>query len=138
MSVHHDSPELTVIEDYAHHPSEIAAAIKLLRHRYPEHHLRVLIQPHRYARLEYFFDGFKDELAKADSVLVTPVFAAWSESGKVDGAALADALPNARYVAYGWKETARIAVTPPCPGRPLLLAVLGAGDINQVFKYLPN
>ena len=138
MVVHHDSPELTVVEDYAHHPSEIAAAIRLLRRKYPEHHLRVLIQPHRYARLEYFFDGFKTELAKADSVLVTPVFAAWSEPGKVDGAALAAALPNAEYVASDWKETARIAVAPPCPARPLLLAVLGAGDIDRVFKYLPN
>ena len=138
MVVHHDSPELTVVEDYAHHPSEIAAAIRLLRRKYPERHLRVLIQPHRYARLEYFFDGFKKELAKTDSVLVTPVFAAWSESGKVDGAALAAALPNAQYVASDWREIARIAVTPPCPARPLLLAVLGAGDIDQVFKYLPN
>ena len=138
MVVRHDSPELTVVEDYAHHPSEIAAAIGLLRRRYPDHHLRVLIQPHRYARLEYFFDGFKKELARADSVLVTPVFAAWSESGKVDGAALAAALPNAQYVPAGWEETARIAVVPPRPAKPLLLAVFGAGDIEQVFKYLPG
>ena len=138
MVVRHDSPELTVVEDYAHHPSEIAASIKLLRRKYPERHLRVLIQPHRYARLEYFFDGFKKELAKADSVLVTPVFAAWSETGKVDGASLAAALPDAQYVASGWEETARVAVTPPSPAKPLLLAVLGAGDIEQVFRYLPN
>ena len=138
MTVRYDSPELTVIEDYAHHPSEIAAAIHLLRRKYPDRHLRVLIQPHRYARLEYFFDGFKRELAEADSVLVTQVFAAWSESGKVDGATLADALPNATYAGSGWEETAKLAVAPPCPARPLLLAVLGAGDIEQVFKYLPN
>ena len=138
MTLRHDSPELTVIEDYAHHPSEIAAAIHLLRRKYPDRHLRVLIQPHRYARLEYFFDGFKRELAEADSVLVTQVFAAWSESGKVDGATLADALPNATYAGSGWEETAKLAVAPPCPARPLLLAVLGAGDIEQVFKYLPN
>ena len=138
MVVRYESPELTVVEDYAHHPSEISAAIRLLRHKYPQHHLRVLIQPHRYARLEYFFDGFKRELARADSVLVTPVFAAWSESGKVDGAALAAALPNAKYVSSGWQEIARNAVLPPCPARPLLLAVLGAGDIEQVFKYLPG
>ena len=138
MVVRHDSPELTVVEDYAHHPSEIAAALTLLRRKYPDRHLRVLIQPHRYARLEYFFDGFVNKLAKADSVLVTPVFAAWSESGKVDGAALAAALPNARYVSSDWEEIARVAVAPPCPAQPLLLAVLGAGDIERVFKYLPG
>lgn len=138
MTVRYDSPELTVVEDYAHHPSEIAAAIKLLRHRYPEHHLRVLIQPHRYARLEYFFEGFEQELVRADSVLVTPVFAAWSESGQIDGAALAAALPNAQYVSSDWQRTARLAVALPCPARPLLLAVLGAGDIEKVFEYLPG
>ena len=138
MVVHYDSPELTVVEDYAHHPSEIAAAISLLRRQYPGRHLRILIQPHRYARLEYFFDGFKNELAKADSVLVTPVFAAWSESGKIDGAALAAALPNARYIASDWQEIARNAVLPPCTVRSLLLAVLGAGDIDRVFDLLPG
>lgn len=138
MTVKYDSPKLTVIEDYAHHPSEIAAALQLMRRKYPERHLRVLIQPHRYARLEYFFDGFKQELAKADSVLVLPVFAAWSESGRVDSATLAAALPNAKYLAASWREAAATA-TLPCPdGKPLLLAVLGAGDIERVFGYLPG
>ena len=138
MTERYRSPELVIIEDYAHHPSEIAAALQLLRHKYPERHLRVLIQPHRYARLEYFFDGFKRELAKADSVLVLPVFAAWSESGRVDGAALAAALPNAKYFAGNWQETA-IAATLPCSDdKPLLLAVLGAGDIEKVFEHLPG
>ena len=139
MQLRHRSDRLVVIEDYAHHPSEIAAALKLLRHQYPGHHLRVLIQPHRYARLEYFFDGFKHELAKADSVLIVPVFAAWTESGKVDSSTLAAALPNARCLDCGWEETANTAVV-PCPGdtRPLLLAVLGAGDISEVFRHLPK
>jgi len=140
MQLRYRSDALTVIEDYAHHPSEIAAAIRLLRHQYPRHHLRVLIQPHRYARLEYFFDGFKSELAKADSVYVVPVFAAWTETGSVSSADLAAALPNARSLTGSWADTAAEATVPPCPadGRPLLLAVLGAGDIAEVFKYLPR
>ena len=138
MTVRYDSPKLTVVEDYAHHPSEIAAALQLLRHQYPDRHLRVLIQPHRYARLEYFFDGFKRELGKADSVLILPVFATWSESGRIDGAALASALPNARYFAGDWQVTAANAILPSPDGKPLLLAVLGAGDIERVFDYLPG
>ena len=139
MQLRHRSDRLIVIEDYAHHPSEIAAALRLLRHQYPGHHLRVLIQPHRYARLEYFFDGFRRELAQADSVLIAPVFAAWTESGSVGSSDLAAALPNARCLDCGWEETAEIAVV-PCPEdpRPLLLAVLGAGDISEVFQHLPR
>ena len=136
MNVRFASEGLTVVEDYAHHPSEIAAALKLLRHRYPEHHLRVLIQPHRYARLEYFFDDFRRVLSTADSVLIAPVFAAWCESGKVDSHALADTLPNARSIDGGWEKIAAES-RQPVPGKKLLLAVLGAGDIEQVFKFLP-
>ena len=137
MTCRHCSEQLAIIEDYAHHPTEIAATLKLLRHNYPHHHLRVLIQPHRYARLEYFFTGFRRELSRADSVLVLPVFAAWSESGDVNGKTLADAIAGARYIDAGWQETAAAAIE-PVPGRPLLLAVLGAGDIEQVFNYLPK
>ena len=135
MNVRFASDALTVVEDYAHHPSEIAAALKLLRHRYPEHHLRVLIQPHRYARLEYFFDDFRRVLATADSVLVAPVFAAWCESGKVDSNSLAASLPNARSVSGSWSDIAAAAKI-PVPGKKLLVAVLGAGDIEQVFPFL--
>ena len=138
MNVRRRSDELTIVEDYAHHPSEIAAALDLLRHEFPGYHLRVLIQPHRYARLEYFFDGFKRELARADSVLILPVFAAWSESGKVDSRDLAAAIPGARYLSGDWKTVAEAAL-PPLPDRkPLLLAVLGAGDVERVFEYFPR
>jgi len=138
MSLRFQSEKLVIVEDYAHHPSEIAAALELLRRRYPGHHLRVLIQPHRYARLERFFAGFVRELSSADSVLVAPVFAAWSESGKVDGRALAAAIPCAKYVDSGWAGAAVTALVPPQDGSPLLLAVLGAGDIEQVFRHLPS
>lgn len=135
MNVRRASRELVIVEDYAHHPSEIAAALKLLRLKYPSHHLRVLIQPHRYARLEYFFDDFVRELTRADSVLVLPVFSAWSETGKLDSCDLAAAIPGAAYLSGSWEHIASASVV-PVPGRPLLLAVLGAGDIERVFEYL--
>lgn len=138
MKLRHSSDNLIIVEDYAHHPSEIAAAITLLRNKYPGVHIRVLLQPHRYARLEYFFEGFKKELAKADSVLILPVFAAWCESGKVDAATLCSALDKAKYLNGTWQEVAHDALIPPAGDKPLLLAVLGAGDINEVFNYLPG
>lgn len=131
------SPDLTIIEDYAHHPVEVAASIAFLRESYPRHHLRVLFQPHRYARLAAFFDGFVTALRGADSVIVAPVFAAWSERGAVDSAALARACGGTA-PAGGWDRLAAAALSRKPADRPLLLAVLGAGDIEAVFSFLPG
>ena len=79
-----------------------------------------------------------DELGKADSVIVTPVFAAWSETGPVSGADLAAATgAKARYLEGGWPEIAQKALEYD-GAAPLLLAVIGAGDIEQIFHWLPG
>ena len=125
---------LEVVEDYAHHPTEVAAALRLLRLNYPGRHLRVVIQPHRFARLEAFFDDFVSVLRKADSVIVARVFAAWSESGCVDGAALAAAC-GGEYLGDDWETIARRLLATPRPG---VAAVLGAGDLDHIFPFLPQ
>ncbi len=135
MSVRLKCENLVIIEDYAHHPTEVRNSINLLRHKYPEHHLRILFQPHRYARLEKFFDGFVCELKKADSLLVFPVFAAWSEKGKVNSQMLADEC-EAVALTGDLQAAAAEALRTPADGKPLLVAVLGAGDVNAVFPYL--
>ncbi len=137
MTVHSASEKLIVMEDYAHHPTEVAAAISFLREKYPDRHLRVLIQPHRYARLARYFREFTVELRKADSVVVTPVFAAWSEKGEAGSRELAGAIGISAVSTEGsWEEIARIALQ-GMP-EPAMLAVLGAGDIEQVFPFLPG
>lgn len=136
MTVRFQTEDLTVIEDYAHHPTEVAAAVALLRERYPEKHLHVLIQPHRYARLAQYFDRFAEELRKADSVTVAPVFAAWTETGALGSAELAEAIgPQAKALSGSWEEIAGAVLQHPV--RPMVLAVLGAGDVEKVFRYLP-
>lgn len=134
MQVVKTTPQATVIEDYAHHPEEVAAALKLLRNRYPDRHIRVIFQPHRYARLEKYFTDFASALRSADSVIVSDVFAAWSETGNVDGAKLASAIPGA---VYGGGDFRQIAVE-ALSGLPdnSVIAVLGAGSINKVLDYL--
>jgi len=124
-----------VIEDYAHHPAEVESSIEYLRINYPGHHLRVVFQPHRYARLETFFGDFVRVLKTADSLFVAPVFAAWSEHGRVDSRQLADscggvALPGS------WKEASSIVRAAPHGDKPLLIAVLGAGDIEEIIPFL--
>lgn len=138
MAVRFQSERVTVIEDYAHHPTELASSIGTLRAGYPGHHLRVVFQPHRYARLQKYLPRLAAELAKADSAIVVPVFAAWCESGPVGGAELAAAAgAGARYLDAEWKAIAEAALDYRGT-RPLLLAVIGAGDIEHIFEYLPG
>lgn len=138
MATRFQSERVTVIEDYAHHPTELASSIGTLRAGYPGHHLRVVFQPHRYARLQKYLPRLAAELAKADSAIVVPVFAAWCESGPVGGAELAAAAgAGARYLDAEWKAIAEAALDYRGT-RPLLLAVIGAGDIEHIFEYLPG
>ncbi|MCQ2378073.1 MAG: Mur ligase domain-containing protein [Victivallaceae bacterium] len=125
---------VTVVEDYAHHPREVAASLALMRKKFPGEHLLVVFQPHRYARLERYFDDFVAVLGTADSLIVTDVFAAWSESGTRTGKDLADAIPGAR---YGGGDFSRVAEMAKCVSpRPLVIAVIGAGSVNRTLAYL--
>jgi len=138
MTVRFRSDALTVIEDYAHHPTELASSVETLRLSYPEHHLRIVFQPHRYARLHKYLPQLAAELAKADSVIVTPVFAAWCEAGPAGGGDLAAAAgPKTRYLDASWPVIALSALD-YAETRPLLLAVIGAGDIEHIFEFLPS
>ena len=66
---------VTVIDDYGHHPTEVAAALSTAR-RQPHARLIAVFQPHRYSRTARFLDGFARVLAAADVVVLTDIFAA--------------------------------------------------------------
>ena len=70
-----ETPSITVISDYAHHPSEIAAVISALR-CIPHRRLRVVFQPHRYSRTLALRDAFPAAFDGIDELLLTPVYAA--------------------------------------------------------------
>jgi len=139
MTVRFRSGELTIIEDYAHHPAEVKASLELLRETYPGAELRVLFQPHRYARLKRYFAEFAEILRNTDRLIVAPTFAAWCETGEVDHRALAAAIPGAAAADNDWRRTASLLLAPsPRRGVPVVAAVIGAGDLDQVFAYLPG
>ncbi len=122
-----------ILEDYAHHPTEVRSSLELVRELYPDLPLHVVFQPHRYARLERFFDGFVEALKGADKLFITPVFAAWSETGSVDSQTLCDRLPNSLLRGNGWSDLAQELLSDPTPRVVLLL---GAGDISVLASLL--
>ena len=84
---------VTVIDDYGHHPVEMAATLAAARGAFPDRRLVLAFQPHRFTRTRDCFDDFVKVIAAADSVLLSEVYAA-GEAPIVaaDGRALARAL----------------------------------------------
>jgi UDP-N-acetylmuramate--alanine ligase len=88
-----DGGPVTLIEDYGHHPVEVAATLAAARGAYPGRRLVLAFQPHRYTRTRDCFEDFVKVMGEADAVLLTEVYAA-GEAPIVaaDGRALARAL----------------------------------------------
>ncbi len=119
-----------VVDDYAHHPTEIAAVIGGARQRFPQRRLVVAFQPHTYTRTKAFAREFARALALADEVLVTEIFGSARESKEeFSAAAIVEMIDDkARFVTMDeLEETGREILA---AGDVLLL--LGAGDMYKV------
>ena len=88
-----DGGQFTVIDDYGHHPVEMAATLAAARGAFPGRRLVLAFQPHRYSRTRDCFEDFVKVIGSADAVLLTEVYAA-GEAPVVaaDGRSLARAL----------------------------------------------
>jgi UDP-N-acetylmuramate--alanine ligase len=73
---HQRGPVVQLIDDYAHHPSEIRASINAARELFPDKKLTVAFQPHLFTRTRDFLDGFADSLSLADEVVLVPIYPA--------------------------------------------------------------
>ena len=68
-----------LIDDYAHHPTEISAVESAVREMYPNERVLVVFQPHLFSRTRDFIDDFASELSKFDEVLLLDIYAAREE-----------------------------------------------------------
>ncbi len=68
--------EITVVDDYAHHPKEVNASIQALREKFPNRRLLVVFQPHLYSRTQEFLSEFAHELSAADILVMTDIYPA--------------------------------------------------------------
>jgi UDP-N-acetylmuramate--alanine ligase len=84
---------VTVIDDYGHHPTEVAATLEALRQAYPGRRIVLAFQPHRYTRTHDLIDDFGKVLSMVDVLLVTEVYAAGEASiAGADGRAICRAV----------------------------------------------
>lgn len=124
-------PEVTVVDDYGHHPTEIAATLAAARATWAgKGRVVVAFQPHRYSRTQICWDEFAPALATADQVFLLDIYAAGEvEIAGVRSEKLAREIANCQYV--GSLEQARKTVKSSLKTGDLLIT-LGAGNITQL------
>ena len=123
---------VTVVDDYAHHPTEIRATLAAARSRYPGRALWVVLQPHTYSRVQALLNEFGGSFGDADHVIVTDIFAARArESETVHSKDLVAVIdhPDARHIDT-IEATAGHLLERLHPGDVLL--TLGAGDGYEI------
>ncbi|MCP5143796.1 MAG: UDP-N-acetylmuramate--L-alanine ligase [Gammaproteobacteria bacterium] len=128
-----------VIDDYGHHPREIAAVFSAIRDGWPERRLVVAFQPHRFTRTRDLFDDFASVLSEADELVLTEVYAAGEHPiAGADGRALARAVRVRGQVEPIFVETPDLVLevlTPVLTDGDILL-LLGAGSIGTIAASL--
>jgi len=128
-----------LVDDYGHHPSELAAVFAAARGGWPEKRLVVAFQPHRYSRTRDLFDEFTAVLSTADAVVLTDVYAA-GEAALLgaDAKSLARSIRargRLNPVVVGAAQELRTVLADVLVDGDLLL-VMGAGDIGAVCNDL--
>ncbi len=132
--------DVLFVDDYAHHPREIAATLAAAREGWPDRRLVVVFQPHRYTRTHDLLEDFAAALSDIDHLFVTEVYSAGETpiSG-ADGRALCRSLrARGRHPVFveSLAELPRI-LAPVVTARDLVLT-LGAGNIGQAALALPR
>ena len=122
---------VTLVDDYAHHPTEIAATVEAARQRYPSRRLIVLFQPHTYSRSSYLREGFQRCFGGVDRLYLMETYAAREEpDAGLSAAELSQQIrePRAEYAGSADEavETVGAALRPGD-----VLITMGAGDVNE-------
>ena len=122
---------IVVIDDYAHHPSEIRATLSAARSLYADRRIWAVWQPHTFSRTQTLFDQFTHAFADADQVIVTEIYAAREPIQDYSAAQVVQAMPHlsAQFIP-DLPAVSNYLVSHLQPGDVLL--VLSAGDADLV------
>ncbi len=131
---------VSVIDDYAHHPTEVAAGLKALRDAYTPRRLWVVFQPHQYSRLKRFLPEFAAALRGADRIVIPDVFAARDaddDRGAVSPGDLVDEVKRLGGDAVFIPDFAGIVDFVRTQARAGdVVVTMGAGDVGDVAGQL--
>lgn len=131
FNIHVNTPKVAYIDDYAHHPQEIATAIDSIRKLYPERKLIGVFQPHLYTRTRDFADGFRRVLSTLDECLLLPIYPAREEP-----------IPGVTSEMLGGQVVQKADLVAELQRRvvestePVVVLTVGAGDIDRLVPQV--
>lgn len=115
-----------VVDDYAHHPSEIKATIDSARRKYSDKQIIAIFQPHTYTRTAKFLNEFAESLLTADKVFLCPIFASVREKEKIVGIEDLQKITPGSEIIYGEENFDKLNFNNS------VILFMGAGNINKL------
>lgn len=121
-----DYKDVVVIDDYAHHPTEMKATLQAARQKFPDMKLVAIFQPHTYSRTKQFAAEFAEILRTADKAYVTPIFGSAREStGDISSEMLVDQIGKD-------SEVIKLEnISDLTENKNSVMVFMGAGDIQK-------
>ena len=130
---------ITVVDDYAHHPTEIAATLDVAK-AYPHNKLYLVFQPHTYTRTRAFLKEFASVLSTADEVILTDIYAAREKNpGDISSTNILELINKSGTPPMYMKDFNEIAnfIKQNAVSGDLVIT-MGAGNVNEIASILLN
>ena len=138
FNIHVNTPQVSYVDDYAHHPMELKACIESVRRLYPDRYVIGVFQPHLFTRTRDFADEFAEVLSTLDEVALLPIYPArelpipgvtseWLMEKVQAKRALVLPAVLAKYL----RERAKRIVA---QGKSCVVITMGAGDIDRCVE----
>lgn len=141
FNMHLNTPTVSYVDDYAHHPEELRASIESVRRLFPDRRLLVVFQPHLYTRTRDFAQGFAQVLSNSDALFLLPIYPA--RELPIDGVTsdwLLTLLPVTKQVAQVVEKSDLVTRVSQLVhdwqllGESSVVMTLGAGDIDRLVQ----
>ena len=130
-----NTPELSFIDDYAHHPTEIEACIFSVRKLFPNKKITGIFQPHLFSRTRDFADEFAQVLSKFDDIILLDIYPARENPIEgINSEMLLDKIKNTNKILLSKKEV----LSKIGNSKIEVLLTIGAGDIDTLIEPIKN
>jgi UDP-N-acetylmuramate--alanine ligase len=128
------SKGVMIIDDYAHHPTEIIAGIQALREQYPESIIHCIFQPHTFSRTATLLKEFGQALSKADYIYLLPIYASAREvEGTITSNDIVNYIDNTNAKIYTNSNDLKQDLS-LISGDNNIIITMGAGDVWKITK----
>lgn len=137
FNIHVQTPQIAYVDDYAHHPQEIAAAIASVRKLYPTRRLLGIFQPHLFTRTRDFADGFAQVLSTLDEVILLPIYPARElPIPGIDSQMLLNKISCPQKSLLSKDELLQAIAEHARAQAPVAVLTIGAGDIDRLVPAI--